>query len=79
MFSVRRECEEAGAQLEPVSYTHLMRAGGFEVGGIALGVLMKVDGVLAGRKIVKVKLETDSGSLLPEHDGCLLYTSKRRV
>jgi hypothetical protein len=46
-----------------------MRARGFEVGSIALGVLMEVDGVLTGRKIVKVKLETDSGSLLPEHDG----------
>ena len=37
-----------------------MRAGGFEVGGIALGILMEVDGVLAGRKTVKMKLEADT-------------------
>lgn len=37
-----------------------MRTGGFEIGGIALGVLMKVDGMLAEGKIVKVKLEADA-------------------
>jgi len=34
-----------------------MRAGGFEVGRIALRVLVEVDGVLAGRQVVKMKLE----------------------
>ena len=34
-----------------------MRAGRLEVGGIALGVLVEVDGVLAGREIVQVKLK----------------------
>ncbi len=34
-----------------------MRAGGFEVWRIALGTLMEVDGVLAGRQIVEMKLE----------------------
>ena len=29
---------------------------------------MKVDGVLAGRKIVKVELESDPWSLLPQDD-----------
>ena len=33
-----------------------MPSGGLEVGAIALGRLMKVDGVLAGREIVKMKL-----------------------
>ena len=37
-----------------------MRASGFEVGGIAFGILMEVDGVLAGRKAVKMKLESDT-------------------
>ena len=40
-----------------------MRAGGFEVGAIALGILMEVDGVFARRKTVEVKLEVGaSGS-----------------
>ncbi len=37
-----------------------MRAGGFEVGRIALGILMKVDGVLAGRQIVEMQFEADA-------------------
>lgn len=45
-----------------------MSAGGFEVRGIALGILVKVDGVLAGRQVVKVKLEADSGFFIPQHD-----------
>ena len=45
-----------------------MRAGGFEVGGIALGVLMKVDAMFAGREIVKAELEADPRSLLPQND-----------
>jgi|SRR5208337_62567 len=45
-----------------------MRAGGFEVWRIALGILMEVDGVLAGRQIVKMKLEGNTGSLLRESD-----------
>jgi hypothetical protein len=45
-----------------------VRAGRFEVGGLALGVLMKVDGVLTGRQIMKSKLEADAGSLLPQGD-----------
>jgi len=43
-----------------------MAAGRLEVGRIALGSLMKVNGVLAGRKIVKFKLEAGARSLLPE-------------
>jgi len=50
-----------------------VRAGGFEVRGIALGVLMKVDGVLAWRKIVQVKLQGDAASLLPERDGADVF------
>jgi hypothetical protein len=42
-----------------------MRAGGLEIGSVALGTLMKMDGVLARRKIVKLKLEADAGLLLP--------------
>ena len=34
-----------------------MRAGRFEIGSVALGVLMEVDAVLAGWKIVQAKLE----------------------
>ena len=45
-----------------------MRAGRFEVGGTALGVLMNVDGVLAGRKIMKAELYADTWSLLPQGD-----------
>ena len=45
-----------------------MRAGGFEVGGVALGVLMKVDAMFAGREIVKAELEADPRSLLPQND-----------
>lgn len=37
-----------------------MRAGRFEIRRIAFGVLMKVDGVLAGGKTVKGKLEADT-------------------
>ena len=37
-----------------------MRACRFEIGGVALGVLVEVDSVLAGREIVKFKLETDT-------------------
>jgi hypothetical protein len=34
-----------------------VRAGRLEIGGIALGVLMDVDAVLAGWKIVQAELE----------------------
>jgi hypothetical protein len=37
-----------------------MRSGRFEVGSVALGVLVEVDGVLAGRQIVKHQLEADA-------------------
>src|SRR5947209_20504081 len=43
-----------------------MSAGGLEVGAIALWSLMEVDGVLAGRQIVKMKLEGDTFPLLPQ-------------
>ena len=46
-----------------------MRAGGLEIGGVALGILMKVDSMLAGRKIVKVQLERDALSVLRHDDG----------
>src|SRR5580698_2903335 len=42
-----------------------MRAGGLEIGSVALGTLMKMEGVLARRKSVKLKLEADAGLLLP--------------
>lgn len=42
-----------------------MGASGFEIRGIALGILMEVNGVLAGGKIVKVKLEADPGFFFP--------------
>jgi hypothetical protein len=45
-----------------------MSAGGLEVRAIALGSLMKVDSVLAGRQVVKMKLQGDSLSLLPYED-----------
>jgi hypothetical protein len=45
-----------------------MRASRFEVGNIALGVLMKVDGVLARRKIMKAQLESDTRPLRPKAD-----------
>jgi hypothetical protein len=34
-----------------------VRAGGLEVGGIALGVLMEVDGMLPGREIVQMHVD----------------------
>jgi hypothetical protein len=42
-----------------------VRAGGFEVGRIALRILMKVDGVLAGRQVVKMKLEATPDPFAP--------------
>jgi len=41
-----------------------VRAGGFEVWSIALGILMKVNGMRAEGKIVKLKPEVDTRSLL---------------
>lgn len=46
-----------------------VRAGGFEVRAVAFGILVKVDSVLAGREIVKIKLEGDSGPVLRDDDG----------
>ncbi len=46
-----------------------MRPRGLEVGSVALGVLMKMDGVLAGRKIVKVKLEAYARPVLRQEYG----------
>ena len=40
-----------------------MRAGGLEVGWITFGILMNVDSMLAGRKIVQFHLEADPGPL----------------
>ena len=40
-----------------------VRARGFEVGGIALGVLVEVDAVFAGREIVELELEAYARSL----------------
>jgi len=37
-----------------------MRTGGFEIRGIALGILMEVNGVHAGGEIVKVQLEANT-------------------
>jgi hypothetical protein len=45
-----------------------VRAGGFEVGAIALGILMEVDGVFAGREAVEMKLKGHARSLLGEND-----------
>jgi hypothetical protein len=38
----------------------------FEVGAFALGDLVKVDGVLSGREIVKVEFDSDTRSFLPK-------------
>jgi len=43
-----------------------MRTGGFEIGRIALGVLMEVDGVLAGRQVVEMEFEFNARSVIPE-------------
>ena len=51
-----------------------MAAGRLEVGRIALGGLMKVDGVLAGWEIVKLKLKRGACSLLPQDDGADILT-----
>jgi len=45
-----------------------MRAGRLEVGGVAFGVLMEVNGVFAGGKIVQAKLQAYTWPLLPECD-----------
>src|SRR5271165_6730535 len=45
-----------------------MRARGFKVGRIAFGVLVKVYGMLAWRKIVHVNLQRDAGSFLRQRD-----------
>jgi hypothetical protein len=45
-----------------------MRAGGFEIRSIALGILVKVDGVLAWREIVDMNLEVDAWPLLRHDD-----------
>ena len=45
-----------------------MRAGRFEIRCIAFGILMEMNGVLAGGKTVKMKLEADTWSLLRKHD-----------
>ncbi len=37
-----------------------MRAGRFEIRGIAFGILMEMNGVLTGGKTVKMKLEADT-------------------
>ncbi len=56
--------------LEPVllGFGIEMRASRFKIGAIALGSLMKVNGVFSGRQIVKVKLQAGAGSLLPQRD-----------
>jgi hypothetical protein len=45
-----------------------MRAGGFEIRSIAIGILVKVDGVLAWREIVDMNLEVDAWPLLRHDD-----------
>jgi hypothetical protein len=50
-----------------------MRASGFKVRAIALWVLMKVDGVLARRKIVKVKLEADARTMGHNDDRAYIF------
>jgi hypothetical protein len=51
-----------------------VRTGGFEVGAIALGILMEVDGVFARRKAVEMKLKRDTGSLRRENDRAYGFT-----
>jgi len=46
-----------------------MRASRFEIRGIALGILMKVNGVLAGRKVVKMQFKADARSLCRQDNG----------
>jgi hypothetical protein len=45
-----------------------VRAGGFEVGGFALGILVNVNGVFAGRKIMEVELEAGASCVIPNKD-----------
>ena len=45
-----------------------MRPGRFEVGSLALWVLMEVNGVLARREITKVKLESDPSAVFRQDD-----------
>jgi hypothetical protein len=54
-----------------------MRASGFKVRAIALWVLMKVDGVLARRKIVKVKLEADARTMGHNDDRAYIFAFER--
>src|SRR3982074_2653254 len=46
-----------------------MRSRGLEVRGIALRVLMKVDGMYARRQILEIDLHSDSGAGLPQNRG----------
>ncbi len=41
---------------------------GFEIGSIALGVLVNVDTVVAGREVVEVELEADARSFRRHDD-----------
>jgi len=50
-----------------------VRAGRLEIGSIAFWVLMKVDGVLAKRKIVQLQLEGDTGSFWRKGDGADVF------
>src|SRR5580700_882457 len=45
-----------------------VRTRGFEIGSIALGVLVDVDTVVAGREVVKLELEGDTRSFRHHDD-----------
>jgi len=50
-----------------------VRAGRLEIGGIALWVLMKMDGVLAERKIVQLQLEGNTRAFWRQSDGADVF------
>ena len=45
-----------------------MSTGRFEVGALALGDLMEMDGMFSGREIVEFELERDARPLIPDDD-----------
>jgi hypothetical protein len=51
-----------------------VRAGRLEIRSIAFRVLMKVDGVLAERKIVQLQLEGDAGAFCRQSDGADVFS-----
>jgi hypothetical protein len=74
-FHIHREVQHVSGMvafgiLQPVLLTVGIEvwACGLEIGSIALGILMKVDGMLAGWKVVQVELKRHARSLLRQRD-----------